>query len=111
MSSNDNKQAFDEKGRQVSHFSLVAFGIRITSRYAKANELAQLLGFSESVARNGAAHLVLTATYDSKCGSCELDVDDCVIPGSDVEKAIARSADLHLDSYELLGRHGGRGTI
>ncbi|WP_397574047.1 hypothetical protein [Silanimonas sp.] len=67
---------FEEKVGQVEPFSLVAFGIPLSSRYGKAGELVDMLQFAEMATRDGVASLVTELFYDSKACVCEVKLVD-----------------------------------
>ncbi len=63
-------QSFTEKGHQLDVHGLTAFGIALSTRYAKSNELREMLLFAECVAEEGLASFVQKVFYDSKAGIC-----------------------------------------
>ena len=63
---------FDEKAAQISERALIAFGIPIETRYAKADELVEMLNFTKMVAQVGLEGLVVGLHYDSKSCSCSI---------------------------------------
>ncbi len=83
-----NSAAFDEKARQVSPSSFVAFGIQVESRYGKCSELAELLAFAQAAALASVAHCVNEAFYDSKASICSFELEESVREGSEVEATL-----------------------
>lgn len=67
---------FEEKSRQVSVSGMDAFGIPISSRYASADELSEMLMFTKEVARLGLHDHVKSVFYDSKACFCVIELND-----------------------------------
>lgn len=65
---------FEEKSEQVSPNSLTAFGIEISSRYGKANEIIEMINFSRLAAQGDVAHYVKSVFYDSKANICTFEL-------------------------------------
>lgn len=65
---------FDEKARQISEDALAAFGIPLTTRYAKADEMAEMLMFAQFAAARGLHTLVKAVFYDSKACLCTVEL-------------------------------------
>ena len=68
---------FGDKARQVDLASLIAFGIDVSSRYGKAEELREILKFTESLAVSGCEGFVSCVTYDGEIDTCEIDLKCC----------------------------------
>ncbi len=83
---------FEEKSQQVSPSSLVAFGIEISSRYGKANELIELINFSRLAAQSEVAHYVKSVFYDSKADICAFELVDSVKAGDPVAILLKQAA-------------------
>lgn len=66
----DVAKSFEEKSPQLSSGSLTAYGIQLTTRYAKCSEMIEMLELSELAAEAGAAAFVKSLFYDSKAGLC-----------------------------------------
>src|SRR5262245_30071848 len=79
---------FGEKSQQVEPSVMTAFGIEISSRYGRANELTELLRFAEQVALENVAQFVKAAAYDSKAGFCTFELDPKVKKGSPIAATI-----------------------
>lgn len=69
---------FEEKSQQVSPNSFTAFGIEISSRYGKANEIIEMINFSRLAAQRDVAHYVKSMFYDSKANICTFELVDSV---------------------------------
>ncbi len=67
---------FEEKSRQVSHGTVVAFGISLTTRHDKAGELVEMLNFATMVAQVGYEDLVTSVFYDSNSCTCNFELAD-----------------------------------
>lgn len=65
---------FDEKSPQINIPSMIAFGINVMTRHAKAHEMAELLMFSLEAAKSNVNTLVEEAFYDSNSCCCTLDL-------------------------------------
>lgn len=100
---------FDEKSHQVSVHSLTAFGISLTSRYAKAHELAELLGFAQHAARFGVNKLIKEAFYDSKACLCTFEFTGDVEEFSTEATLILEAARETIGQFDWFGyiQHGG----
>lgn len=107
MTTNDDY--FGEKSQQVSIYGMTAFGIDISSRYAKARELAELLAFAEHAARYGVHKLIEEAFYDSKACLCTFEFA-CEVDEFGVDATLIRQAAQEtISQFELFGivGHGG----
>lgn len=67
---------FEEKSHQLSVYGMDAFGIPISSRYASADELSEMLMFTKEVALRGLQGHVKNVFYDSKACLCVIDLHD-----------------------------------
>lgn len=101
---------FDEKTHQMSVGNIEAFGIDLVSRYAQADEMAEMLLFAELVAKQGHHSLITSVFYDSKACICTFELDDGVDPLSDVGETIKQCADQTIIQFDWGGYiyHGGR---
>lgn len=60
---------FSEKGSQIEPSCMVAFGIKIQSRYGKAYEIIEMIQFATRAAEFGVASYIDSVFFDSKsCG-------------------------------------------
>ncbi len=67
------KPYFGEKDSQIEQDSLVAFGIKLYSRYGKADEMAEMLEFASEVAMLDVADAVKEVFYNSKICICNFE--------------------------------------
>lgn len=65
---------FGEKAHQVTADAFDAFGISLTTRHGKAQELAEMLTFARLAAARGLHHLVKEMFYDSKACLCTIEL-------------------------------------
>lgn len=63
-------KSFEEKGHQISCGTIDAFGIELTTRYNKCEEMIQMLRFAQDAAACGGATFVKSLFYDSKASCC-----------------------------------------
>jgi len=64
----NNKDWFFEKTEQVSGREMTAFGVDISSRHGRANEIKEMLDFMHVIAKNCLENHIASVFYDS--GSC-----------------------------------------
>ncbi|KQU80435.1 hypothetical protein ASC98_17735 [Rhizobacter sp. Root1238] len=69
-----------------------AFGITISSRYGRFDELIELLLFAQAAAEAAVAHYVKEAFYDSQSCTCSFELDRTVILGSEIEMTLRSCA-------------------
>lgn len=55
-----------EKGQELSITTLKAFGIELTTRYGKCDELIEMLGFARALAATAASAYVKDVFYDTR---------------------------------------------
>lgn len=96
-------KAFAEKGRQVDPSSLTAFGIALSSRYGKADEIVEMLTFAQEAAAACVAHYVKAVFYDSKACCCVFELDERVRVGTDVEVALLAVAQRTISQFDWFG--------
>jgi hypothetical protein len=99
---------FAEKAQQVEPSGMGAFGVTISSRYGKADELIELMRFSEHLAGRKVAHYVKSAFYDSKAYICTIELDPSVHEGDAVAAAIYEAASETIGQFDWFGT-GGHG--
>ena len=87
---------FAEKAEQVKPDNLVAFGIPISSRYGKADELIEMLSFCQLVAEDNIAHSVKELFYDSKANICSITLVDSVASGDRI------ATQAHIDAKKSI---------
>ncbi len=83
---------FDEKSYQVEPGSLCAFGIDIVSRYAKADELIEMLSFAQKAALAGLADAIEEVFYDSKTCVCSFKFTRDIRFGDPTERKLFAAA-------------------
>lgn len=94
---------FAEKAGQVEPDTLIAFGITISSRYGKADELIEMLSFCQLVALANVAHYVKEVSYDSKACICSFTLVDSVVSGDPIATQIHSAAKQTIRQFELFG--------
>jgi len=94
---------FDEKAEQVDTGHLVAFGIKIISRYSKAGELIEMLSFAKKAALAGVADSVQEVFYDSNACFCTFEFNGDIVPGDPIEQKIFAAAKATISQFEWMG--------
>lgn len=94
---------FEEKSRQLSVCELVAFGIPISSRYARADELSEMLMFAKEVALCGLQGCVKNVFYDSPACFCIIDLHDNTARYDNEGCAIRTCAEKTIAQFEWGG--------
>ncbi len=94
---------FAEKAGQIEPGTLVAFGITISSRYRKANELIEMLAFCRLMAMEKLSHNVKELFYDSKANMCSFTFVDSVAKGDSVAHKAYDAAKQTISQFELFG--------
>lgn len=90
---------FEEKSHQVEPGVLIAFGIKLSSRYAKAHELIEMLRFAQQAAVDGLAHYVKEVFYDTKAGVCSFTLDPAVKNGNPVAAQLYLAAKASIQQF------------
>jgi hypothetical protein len=100
---------FGEKSPQVEPGLLIAFGVEISSRHSRADELIELLRFAERIADRKVSQYVKKAFYDSKGNLCSLELDPSVQEGDAVASEILDAATEFISQFDWFGMptHGG----
>lgn len=98
------KNWFDEKAGQVSAGTLTAFDIKLTSRYSKADELAELLLFAKDLALSGLHVVIKEAFYDSKSSVCSFEFAKELNEFSPEALEVFKIAETNISSFEWFGR-------
>ncbi|MBS4097119.1 MAG: hypothetical protein KGZ83_09845 [Sulfuricella sp.] len=80
-----NAASFSEKEHQVYPSAFDVFGIGISSRYGKCDEIVQMLLFAQAAASSAVAHYVKEIDYDSKASICAFKLVESVVEGSEIE--------------------------
>lgn len=94
---------FAEKASQVDPDTLTAFGITISSRYGKADEIIEMLGFCRVMAVDGVSHLVKEVFYDSKADICSITFVESVGKASEVVMLARAAAKRTIRQFEIFG--------
>lgn len=90
---------FGEKSFQVQPGDLVAFGVRISSRYHRADEIIDMLRFAGQLAERDVAHYVVSVFCDSQACVFSFELADAVIEGDPVADAIFAAARETLSAF------------
>lgn len=93
-----NSGSFSDKGGQVIPSEFNAFGIKIYSRSGKADEIIEMLKFSQDAAFSSVAHYIISVEFDSKSSSCGFELNS-VSQGSEIEQEILRIAYKHFSHF------------
>lgn len=93
----DVAKSFDEKASQIDVNSMNAFGIQLTSRYAKCSEMIDMLQFAQLAAQAGAASLVKSLFYDTKASVCSFEWHGELDPEAD--RLLRQCADQAISQY------------
>lgn len=94
---------FAEKAGQVEPETLTAFGITISSRYGKADELIEMLSFCRMAALEHIEHFVKEVFYDSKACVCSFKLDRTVTSGDAIASHVHAIAKKTISQFELFG--------
>ncbi|ORJ13448.1 hypothetical protein A7D02_07490 [Aeromonas salmonicida] len=97
---------FDEKARQTSVDSMLSFGIPICSRYAKANDLAEMLMFTHRVALLGLHEHIKNVSYDTKACLCVIELHDEEMWYDDEGRKIKSCAEETIQQFQWNGTVG-----
>lgn len=93
---------FADKAPQMDTDGLTAFGISLTTRYSKATELAEMLGFAAAAATAGVHGHVTSVSYDSKASLCTFEFTGVDEGGPVYEKLLA-AALAHIRQFDWYG--------
>ncbi|MFQ1684767.1 hypothetical protein ACK38W_10040 [Aeromonas veronii] len=97
---------FDEKARQTSVDSMMSFGIPISSKYASATELSEMLLFTHQVARLGLNECIKQVHYDSKACICFIELHDEGMWYDDEGRQIKSCAENTIQQFQWDGMIG-----
>lgn len=92
-------KALAEKGTEVDPAEVVAFGMKLSTRYGKCDELAELLMFAKAAASRAVSQYVAEAFYDSKACCAFFTLHEPVPPDAMTELHAAAKATI--DQFEL----------
>jgi len=96
-------KGYPEKG-QVKIGECIAFGISIDSRHNKAWELAEMLLFTDALAKHGLQKNVTSVFYDSGSATCQFTVAPHIEAFSLEDEQIK---DIALQTLSQFEWHGG----
>lgn len=102
---------FGEKAKQISCGSCVAFGIELSSRYNKAQEMIEMLSFALAAAKNGLHQEITSIFYDSNVCLCTFEFSHTIKSGSETERTLFRLADETISQFDWFGSVFGRATF
>jgi hypothetical protein len=100
--------SFEEKQDQISISTMEAFGIELTTRYGKCDEMIGMLQFAHGAANCGAAVFVKSLFYESSAYCCFFEFHQNLDPeANDILLAIARET---LPQFDWMGiiYHGNK---
>ncbi|MBL0645855.1 MULTISPECIES: hypothetical protein [Aeromonas] len=97
---------FDEKARQTSVDSMMSFGIPISSKYASATELSEMLLFTHQVAMLGLNECIKRVHYDSKACLCVIELHDEEMWYDDEGRKIKACAEETIQQFQWNGTVG-----
>lgn len=80
---------FEERSEQMSVDSMMAFGIFIQTRYAKAWQMAEMLRFTECLARKRLHTYLTRVFYDSKCDMCDFEFSKGALSAANASAILA----------------------
>lgn len=92
-------KALGEKGMEVDPASVVAFGMRLSTRYGKCRELAELLTFAHEAALRAVSQYVAEVSYDTKSCCAFFTLNDPVPP--DAMDELHAAAKKTIEQFEL----------
>jgi len=95
-------KSYPEKG-QINPGSCLAFGISLDSRHSKAWELAEMLLFTDELAKAGLQQYVKSVFYDSNADLCQFEFTDEVEEFSPIEDEIKEAALKTISQFEWHG--------
>lgn len=76
-------KSFEEKEHQISSGTIDAFGIELTTRYNKCDEMIGMLRFAQGAAACSGAAFVKSLFYDSKSCCCFFEFHQKLDPEAD----------------------------
>ncbi|HDN7458593.1 TPA: hypothetical protein P2B70_003301 [Salmonella enterica subsp. enterica serovar Eastbourne] len=104
-----DERYFGEKSSELDTDSLIAFGIRLWSRYSKAEEMREMLAFATKAAKENLHYYVEEIFYDSKAEICSFTFFSEVEERSDLADRFRAIASKTIRQYEIFGEVGHRG--
>lgn len=98
----ETSKMFSEKGQEISISKFTVFGIEISSRYGKANEIVEMINFARLAAINCCSHYVKSIFYDSKSCCCTIELCDSIFCGNEIEKTLFLIAEKTIHLFEWI---------
>jgi hypothetical protein len=105
----DSNPWHHERAQQLDTATITAFGIRLNSRLAQAQEMVELIEFASACANAGVNIFVSEAFYDSRHGCCHLKLSQALdAAGQAASRAVLAAAVATLSQFMWAGgiRHG-----
>lgn len=102
------KHYFEEKSSQIDIDSMTAFGIPISTRYSKADELIEMISFCRECAKYNINKYVKSVFYDSKANLCTFELDTSVKKYSKLGRKLREIADKTIEQHALFDSVGGK---
>ncbi len=110
-----DRKFFDEKSHQVwldeKLRSLVSFGIKIDSRYNKADEIIEMIRFTQGIALLDLESFIEDIFYDSPAFLCNINIISSLGDYHPIIQDIQNIAEKYISQYDIRGFIGGAGTI
>ncbi len=100
----------EDRAQQLDTHAMTAFGIRLVSRYANAQEMIELIEFARAAADANVNMFVAEAFYDSGSSCCSFTLSPALAAAGDTATQALLSAALQTLSQFLWlgGIHHGR---
>lgn len=95
------KDWYGEKTQQVSPDKLMAFGIKIDSRYGKVNEMIEMLKFVSAASVSNICHYIQELFYDTKSCCCFFKLHPDVEEGDPIWALILQLAKNSISQFQL----------
>lgn len=95
------KDFFGEKSIQIEPCEIMAFGIRLSSRYGKADEIIEMIKFAKSAAMCDVAYCVKAVSYDSQSQCCFFTLAPSVDPYGELAGKIHSVAEKTIRQFDL----------
>jgi hypothetical protein len=99
---------FEEKAQQINVPSMMAFGIKVITRHARAHEMSELLMFAREAAKSNVNIFVEEVFYDSNSDCCAFKFTKAIEQFSNEERSLLIAATKTISQFELFGtvHHG-----
>lgn len=89
---------FDEDAVQIEPSSLLAFGIKITSRYGQSSEIIEMINFACEAAKENINGDIAELEYDSKQCMCNITLKDTSY-GHKIDEKIIEIGNMTLSQF------------